>query len=173
MRIAIVGSGISGLTAAWLLSRRHEVMVFESEPRIGGHTATIDVRLDGRDYAIDTGFIVYNDRTYPNFIKLLSELGVASQPTEMSFSVSHDIADLEYAGSNLNTLFAQRRNLWRPAYWRMLADILRFNRLTSDLAQRGVEQELAQATGEFLDQHRFGRAFREGYFLPKIGRAHV
>ena len=165
MRIAIVGSGISGLTAGWLLSRRHEVVVFESEPRIGGHTATIDVRLDGRDYAIDTGFIVYNDRTYPNFIRLLSELGVATQPTEMSFSVSHDLADLEYAGSNLNTLFAQRRNLWRPAYWRMLADILRFNRESvKDLDAGRIAPDTS--LGDYLARNRYCAEFRDWYLIP-------
>ena len=128
MRIALIGAGISGLTAAWLLSRRHEVTVFEAEPRIGGHTATVDVTVAGQHFAIDTGFIVFNDRTYPNFIRLLGELGVASQATEMSFSVSNDLSGLEYAGSNLNTLFAQRRNLLRPRFWAMVRDILRFNR---------------------------------------------
>ena len=115
MRIGIVGSGIAGLTAAWLLSRRHEVTVFEGEERIGGHTATIDVSLDGERHAIDTGFIVFNDRTYPNFIRLMDELGVASQPTEMSFSVSSELDGIEYAGRNLDSLFAQRGNLLRPA----------------------------------------------------------
>lgn len=165
MRIAIVGSGISGLTTAWLLARQHEVVVFEAEQRIGGHTATMDVRLDGRDYAIDTGFIVYNDRTYPNFIRLMSELGVASQPTEMSFSVSHDTARLEYAGSNLNTLFAQRPNLFRPAYWRMLQDIMRFNRESvRDLDEGRIGPELA--LGEYLDANHYSAEFRNWYLIP-------
>ncbi len=165
MRIAIVGSGISGLTAAWLLARRHEVVVFESEQRIGGHTATVDVRLDGRDYAIDTGFIVYNDRTYPHFIRLMAELGVASQPTEMSFSVSHDTARLEYAGSNLNTLFAQRANLFRPAYWRMLKDILRFNRdAVRDLDQGRIGP--GTRLGEYLAANRYSAEFRNWYLIP-------
>lgn len=165
MRIAVVGTGIAGLTSAWLLSRRHEVTVFESEARIGGHTATIDVSLDGRDYAIDTGFIVYNDRTYPNFIRLLDQLGVPSQPTEMSFSVSHDPADLEYSGSNLGTLFAQRRNLFRPAYWRMLRDILRFNRESIRDLDAG---RLAEGTtlGEYLAQGGYSREFRDWYLVP-------
>lgn len=165
MRIAIVGSGISGLTAAWLLARQHEVVVFEAEPRIGGHTATIDVRLDSRDYAIDTGFIVYNDRTYPNFIRLMDALGVESQPTEMSFSVSHDAANLEYAGSNLNTLFAQRGNLLRPAYWRMLKDILRFNRESvEDLegGRIGPDTRL----GDYLDRGAYSTEFRDWYLIP-------
>ena len=165
MRIAIVGSGISGLTTAWLLARQHDVVVFEAEQRIGGHTATVDVRLDGRDYAIDTGFIVYNDRTYPNFIRLMSELGVSSQPTEMSFSVSHDTARLEYAGSDLNTLFAQRRNLLRPAYWRMLRDILRFNRESvRDLEEGRIGPELG--LGEYLDTNHYSEEFRNWYLIP-------
>ena len=165
MRIAVVGTGIAGLTSAWLLSRRHEVYVFESESRIGGHTATIDVRIGGEDYAIDTGFIVFNDRTYPNFIRLLSELGVRSQPTEMSFSVSHDPADVEYSGSNLGTLFAQRRNLFRPAYWRMLRDILRFNRESIRDLESG---HLGEGTtlGEYLDSRRYSREFRDWYLVP-------
>ena len=165
MRIAIVGSGISGLSAAWLLARSHEVVVFEAEPRTGGHTATIDVRLDGRDYAIDTGFIVYNDRTYPNFIRLMAELGVASQATEMSFSVSHDTANLEYAGSDLNTLFAQRGNLFRPAYWRMLRDILRFNRESvQDLDSGRIGPDMS--LGEYLNRNRYCAEFRDWYLVP-------
>ncbi|MFM7785779.1 MAG: NAD(P)/FAD-dependent oxidoreductase, partial [Gammaproteobacteria bacterium] len=165
MRIAVVGSGIAGLTSAWLLSRRHEVSVFESESRIGGHTATIDVRIGGEDYAIDTGFIVYNDRTYPNFIRLLAELGVRSQPPEMSFSVSHDPADVEYSGSNLGTLFAQRRNLFRPAYWRMLRDILRFNRESIRDLESG---QLGEGTtlGDYLDSRGYSREFRDWYLVP-------
>lgn len=165
MRIAIVGSGIAGLTAAWLLARRHEVVVFESASRIGGHTATVDVRLDGQDYAIDTGFIVYNDRTYPHFIRLLAELGVAAQPTDMTFSVSHDTAGLEYAGSNLNTLFAQRSNLLRPAYWRMLRDILRFNRE----AQRDLDEGRFNPNmqlGDYLRAGGYSSEFRDWYLVP-------
>lgn len=165
MRIAIVGSGIAGLAAAWLLARRHEVVVFESEPRIGGHTATVDIRLDDRDYAIDTGFIVYNDRTYPHFIRLLAELGVASQPADMTFSVSHDTADLEYAGSNLNTLFAQRGNLLRPAYWRMLRDILRFNRESQrdlDVGRLSSGMQL----GDYLRAGGYSSEFRDWYLVP-------
>jgi predicted NAD/FAD-binding protein len=165
MRIAIVGSGIAGLTTAWLLARRHEVVVFESESRIGGHTATVDVRLDGRDYAIDTGFIVYNDRTYPHFIRLLAELGVASQPTDMTFSVSHDTAGLEYAGSNLNTLFAQRANLLRPGYWRMLRDILRFNRESQqDLDQNRLSPGMQ--LGNYLRTGGYSSEFRDWYLVP-------
>ncbi len=165
MRIALIGTGISGLTAAWLLSRRHEVTVFEAEPRIGGHTATVDVTVAGQHFAIDTGFIVFNDRTYPNFIRLLGELGVASQATEMSFSVSNDLSGLEYAGSNLNTLFAQRRNLLRPRFWAMVRDILRFNRsAVSDLEQGRIPDGMT--LGEYLDEGGYCAQFRDDYLVP-------
>ncbi|MBK6286623.1 MAG: FAD-dependent oxidoreductase [Gammaproteobacteria bacterium] len=165
MRIALIGAGISGLTAAWLLSRRHEVTVFEAEPRIGGHTATVDVTVAGQHFAIDTGFIVFNDRTYPNFIRLLGELGVASQATEMSFSVSNDLSGLEYAGSNLNTLFAQRRNLLRPRFWAMVRDILRFNRsAVSDLEQGRIPDGMT--LGEYLDEGGYCAQFRDDYLVP-------
>src|SRR5210317_625062 len=128
MKIAIIGSGISGLTAAYYLNKQHDVSVFEAADKIGGHTATVDVNYDGRGYAIDTGFIVFNDWTYPNFIELMDELGVKSQPTEMSFSVRSETSGIEYGGNNLNTMFAQRRNLLRPSFHKMLIDILKFNR---------------------------------------------
>ena len=119
--IAIIGSGISGLTSAYLLSREHHVTVFEKNDYIGGHTATKDIEVDGKCYAIDTGFIVYNERTYPNFIKLLNQLGITEQKTEMSFSVMNPSANLEYNGSTLNTLFAQRSNLLKPSFWRLIS----------------------------------------------------
>ncbi len=165
MKIAIIGAGISGLAAAYYLDPRYEVTVYESAPRIGGHTATIDVRHNGRDYAIDTGFIVYNDWTYPNFIELLDALGVETQPTEMSFSVRCDASGLEYGGSNLNTLFAQRRNLLRPSYYRMLADILRFNReAVSDL--EGGRIARSTTLGEYLRSGGYGDGFVYQYLLP-------
>jgi predicted NAD/FAD-binding protein len=128
MKIAIIGTGISGLTAAWRLHREHDLTIFEANDYIGGHTHTVDVEMQGQRYAVDTGFIVFNDWTYPNFIRLLEQLGVASQPTLMSFSVRCERTGLEYNGENLNTLFAQRRNLFRPSFHRMIRDILRFNR---------------------------------------------
>ena len=129
MKIAIIGSGISGLGCAHrLAAARHDVFVFEAADRIGGHTATYDVKLGARRYAIDTGFIVYNDHTYPNFIELLDDLGVATKATTMGFSVRDDASGLEYAGKNLNTLFAQRRNLISPRFLTMVREILRFNR---------------------------------------------
>ena len=128
MKIAVIGAGISGLVAAYRLCSEHDITVFEANDYPGGHTNTVDVELDGERHAIDTGFIVFNDWTYPNFIALLDELGVASRPTTMSFSVRDERTGLEYNGHSLNTLFAQRRNLLRPSFYRMLADILRFNR---------------------------------------------
>ena len=165
MDIAIIGAGISGLTAAYYLHDRHNISVYESAPQIGGHTATIDVDQGGRNYAIDTGFIVYNDWTYPNFIELIDELGVATQPTEMSFSVRCDNSGLEYGGSNLNTLFAQRRNLLRPSFHRMLADILRFNReAVADLDGGKIAPDTT--LGEYLVHNRYGETFVYQYLLP-------
>jgi predicted NAD/FAD-binding protein len=118
--IAIIGSGVSGLTAAYLLSKNNQVTVFEKSDRIGGHTATVDIEKEGENLAIDTGFIVFNDKTYPNFLALLSELGIEKQSTEMSFSVHNCQTGLEYNGQNLNTLFAQRRNVFRPKLWNLV-----------------------------------------------------
>ena len=137
MKIAIVGTGVSGLVAAHILHPDHEITVFESDTRIGGHANTVDVEVDGRSVAVDTGFIVYNDRNYPGFRALLDRLGVATQPTEMSFSVSDPRTGLEFRGSNLNAIFAQRRNVASASFLRLLADVTRFNRCllyTSDAA---------------------------------------
>lgn len=165
MRIAIIGTGISGLSAAYYLRQAHDITLFESAARIGGHTATVDVELGGRAHAIDTGFIVYNDWTYPNFIALLNEIGVDTQPTEMSFSVRCDASGLEYGGNNLNTLFAQRRNLLRPSFHGMLRDILRFNReAVLDLDSGRIAADVT--LGEYLDVNGYGDAFRYRYLLP-------
>lgn len=165
MKIAVIGSGISGLACAHYLHRDHEVHVLESESRVGGHTATVDVAMGGRRFAIDTGFIVFNDWTYPNFIALLDELGVASRPTEMSFSLSDQQSGLEYAGSNLNSLFAQRRNLASPRFLGMLRDIVRFNRESVEDLEAGL---LADGTtlGEYLSSRRYGQAFIDYYLVP-------
>lgn len=163
MRIAIIGTGIAGMTAAWGLHREHEVTVFEANDYIGGHTHTVDVPLGGRTYAVDTGFIVYNDWTYPRFIELLDELGVASQPTEMSFSVKCEKTGLEYNGHNLNTLFAQRRNLLRPSFYRMIRDILRFNREAPQLLK---DDAPALTLGEYLSRNHYSQAFRNQYIIP-------
>ena len=127
-RIAIIGSGISGLTCAYLLSREHDITVFEANSYIGGHTHTVPVETTCGSYEIDTGFIVCNDRNYPNFLSFMAKLGVALQATEMSFSVRNDAENLEYNGHNLNTLFAQRTNLVRPKFIRLVTDILKFNK---------------------------------------------
>ncbi|MGO4891365.1 NAD(P)/FAD-dependent oxidoreductase [Flavobacterium sp. W21_SRS_FM6] len=164
-KIAIIGSGISGLTCAHLLHHEHEISVFESNDYIGGHTATKDVEINGQHYAIDTGFIVFNDWTYPNFIKLMDKLGVKSQPTEMSFSVKNSAQNLEYNGNTLNSLFAQRRNVLRPKFWRIVRDILKFNKL--------CKRNAAQATDygdmtlfEFIQQHKLSEDFAYNYILP-------
>lgn len=163
MKIAIIGSGISGLTAAWLLHTQHNVTVFEADDYIGGHTHTVDVELNGERHAIDTGFIVYNDRTYPNFIELLSQLGVDSQPTSMSFSVRCDRTGIEYNGTSLNTMFAQRRNIFRPRFIRMIRDILRFNRDAVELLESENEE---QTVDEFIREKGYGPAFGEQYLIP-------
>lgn len=165
MNIAIIGAGISGLTCAYLLQRQHSITVFEAGERSGGHTATQRVQLDGRDYDVDTGFIVYNDRTYPNFIRLLDELGVESQPTGMSFSVSCDASGLEYNGTNLNGVFAQRRNLLNPRFLGMLRQIVRFNReAVADLDSGRIER--ATTLGEYLQRRGYGEAFTDQYLVP-------
>jgi uncharacterized protein len=165
VKIAIIGSGISGLTSAYLLQQQHDVTVFESAERIGGHTATVNVEESGKTRAIDTGFIVFNDWTYPNFIRLMDELGVKSKPTEMSFSVSCQRTGLEYGGNNLNTLFAQRRNLLNFSFIGMLKDILRFNKeaildLESGLLKEGV------TLGEYLKEKGYGSRFASHYLIP-------
>jgi predicted NAD/FAD-binding protein len=163
MKIAIVGTGIAGNVVAHRLARDHDITVYESAGRVGGHTNTIDVELGGRRWAVDTGFIVYNDVTYPNFISLLDELGVESQPSDMSFSVSSRRDGLEYNGASLNTLFAQRRNLLRPSFYRMLLDILRFNREAPALLEDGRK---CLSLGEYLDANGYSRQFMEYYILP-------
>ena len=168
-RIAVVGSGIAGLSAAWSLAPDAQVTLFESGSHFGGHAHTVDVTLEGVTHGVDTGFLVYNHRTYPNLIRLFAELGVDTAPSDMSFSVQSRADSLEWSGSNLNTVFAQRRNLLRPQFLAMLRDILRFNRLTTEVAERHEERELTEPIGEFLDRHGFGTVFRQWYFLPMIG----
>ncbi|MDT8999469.1 FAD-dependent oxidoreductase [Paucibacter sp. APW11] len=165
-RVAVIGAGIAGLSAAWALARDAEVSLFEAGRYFGGHANTVEVTLDGISHGVDTGFLVFNERTYPLLIELFSQLGVATTPSEMSFSVQ--AGGLEWSGSDLNSVFAQRRNLLRPGFWAMLADLLRFNRLCTALAESGSEQALAQPIGAFLDQHRFGREFRQWYLLPMV-----
>ncbi|WP_437884094.1 NAD(P)/FAD-dependent oxidoreductase [Pseudomonas sp. LRF_L74] len=165
MKIAIIGSGISGLTCAHLLARRHDITVFEASDWIGGHTHTVDVQVNGQSHAIDTGFIVFNDWTYPNFIKLLDRLGVASRATEMSFSVHDPITGSEYNGNNLNSLFAQRSNLLSPTFWGMLRDILRFNReALQDLQEQRIAEHMT--LGDYLREKRYGQRFIDHYIVP-------
>ena len=163
MKIAVIGAGIAGNVAARHLACEHEVTLFEAGSHLGGHTHTHEVEQAGRRYSVDTGFIVFNDWTYPNFIRLLDELGVASQSSDMGFSVRDERNGLEYSGSTLNTLFAQRRNLLRPSFWRMLADILRFNREAPRLlAQPGDDVPL----GDYLARNDYSRRFVEHYIVP-------
>ena len=172
-RVAVVGSGISGLAAAHELAREAQVTLYEAGSHFGGHTNTVDVTLPGPQgpvtWGVDTGFLVFNHRTYPNLVRLFQTHDVETAASEMSFSVQVHQAGLEWSGNNLNTVFAQRSNLLRPRFLGMLRDILRFNRLTTDIATRNAEAELAQPIGDFLDEQRFGPAFREWYFLPMIG----
>lgn len=163
MRIAVIGSGIAGNVAARHLHRGHEIAVFEAGAHAGGHSDTHDVEVAGRRIAVDTGFIVYNERTYPRFTALLAELGVETQESSMSFSVRDDGAGLEYNGTSLNALFAQRRNLLRPSFLGMVRDILRFNRVAPAILE-GSGDELTLA--DVLERGRYGHAFRERYILP-------
>ncbi|VVO97791.1 NAD(P)/FAD-dependent oxidoreductase [Pseudomonas fluorescens] len=165
MKIAIIGSGISGLTCAYLLNRRHEITLFEASDRVGGHTHTENVTVDGRRYAVDTGFIVFNDWTYPNFIRLLGQLGVGFKPTEMSFSVTDPDSGLEYNGNNFNSLFAQRSNLLSPGFWGMLRDILRFNKeALRDLEQQRIKPDTT--LNDYLQAGRYGERFILHYIVP-------
>ena len=163
MKIAIIGTGIAGNVAAYKLRQQHDITVFESGAYVGGHTNTVDVFESGRQIAVDTGFIVFNDRTYPNFIRLLDEIGQESQPSEMSFSAQAKSDGVEYCGSSLNAMFAQRRNLLRPNFYRMIRDILRFN----ETALPGVDDlDDPMLLGDYLRQNGYGHEFTEHYLIP-------
>ncbi|UII72282.1 FAD-dependent oxidoreductase [Pseudomonas sp. HN11] len=165
MKIAIIGSGIAGLTSAYLLSRQHEITLFEAGDRIGGHTHTVNVTVEGKSYAVDTGFIVFNDWTYPHFIRLLRQIGVRFKPTEMSFSVCDENTRFEYNGNNLNSLFAQRRNILSPGFWGMLRDILRFNRQAPlDLHEQRISADMT--LGDYLEAKGYGPRFILHYIVP-------
>ena len=177
MKVAIVGSGISGLAAAHRLRQHAHVTLFEAGSYFGGHTHTVDLTLPTpqgtQSWGVDTGFLVFNERTYPQLIALLAELNVETAPSDMSFSVqvpgARGTEPLEWSGSNLATVFAQKRNLLSPRFLGMLSDLLRFNRLCTHLAVEGKDAELAEPLQAFLDRHRFGSAFRNWYFLPMLG----
>lgn len=164
-RIAVIGAGIAGLSAAWLLGQAHEVVLIEAEPRLGGHANTVLVPGDGgAETPVDTGFIVYNEKTYPNFVALLDHLGVATQPTEMSFAVSLDGGRLEYSGTGLSGLFAQPGNLANPRFWAMLRGLVRFYRDATRDALTG--SAAAMTLGEYLAAGDYGAAFRDDHLLP-------
>jgi predicted NAD/FAD-binding protein len=163
MKIAIIGAGVSGLVAAYHLRHEHDITVFEAESHIGGHTHTHEVEWGGEHHRIDTGFIVFNEPNYPHFTRLLTELGVASAPTSMSFSVRCDRLGLEYNGSSLNRLFAQRTNLLRPSFHRMVRDILRFGREAPALLR---EPEPGPSVEQWVEQRGYGREFVEHYLVP-------
>jgi len=172
MKVAVIGAGISGLACAYRLAKSQtgiDVTLFEANAYFGGHTNTVDVTLDGVMHGVDTGFLVFNHRTYPNLVKLFTELDVSTTATDMSFSVAVIDKHLEWAGSDLNTVFTQRRNLLRPAFLRMLADILRFNRTTTAMALAGKDAELAEPVSGFIEREKYSVAFRDWYLLPMIG----
>ncbi len=164
MKIAVIGSGIAGLTAAWLLRRRHDITVYEAGAHAGGHTNTVPVALNGRTWAVDTGFIVFNRRTYPTFCTVLERLGVAARDSSMSFSVRDEANGVEWEGSGLSGVFAQRRNLLNPSHWRMVTDIMRFAPKAERLAQESGGAELA--LDDFLASLRLGDTFRDRYLWP-------
>lgn len=175
MKIAIVGAGIAGLGCAHALAREHQVVVYEAAPRLGGHTNTVDITVDGIEFPVDTGFLVYNERTYPNLIRLFGELDVPVAKSDMSFSVSvprgtgADARRIEWGGSNLDTVFAQRRNLVSPLFLGMLRDLLRFNRQATELAL-GQSAAVGDLTlGQFLKRNNYSDTFRDWYLLPMAG----
>jgi predicted NAD/FAD-binding protein len=178
MKAAVIGAGISGLAAAWRLRHRASVTLFEAGSHFGGHAHTVDVTLpdaSGRavTHGVDTGFLVFNERTYPSLVALFDELDVHASDSEMSFSVqvpgAFGDAPLEWSGSDLGAVFSQRTNLLRPRFWRMLSELLRFNRLATGLAEAHLESELRQPLERFLRAHRFSREFQDWYLLPMIG----
>ncbi len=168
-RIAVVGSGISGLAVAYQLAGSTPVTLFEAGGHFGGHSHTVDVRLRGRRHGVDTGFLVFNHRTYPRLVELFAALGVSTAASEMSFSVQVPQQGIEWSGRDLDTVFAQRRNLLRPRFLHMLAQILRFNRLSCALAEAGDAASMTEPVGDFLSRHGFGEAFRDWYLLPMLG----
>ena len=172
-RVAIIGSGIAGLSVAHALAHEAQITLFEAGRHFGGHTNTVDITLNGITHGVDTGFLVLNERTYPNLLRLFEQLGVEIAKSDMSFSVQVPAArgrrNLEWSGTSLDSLFAQRANVLRPGFWRMVSDLLRFNRLATALALRGEDADLQQPIADFLRQNRFSDEFRDWYFLPMLG----
>lgn len=164
MKIAVIGSGISGLSAAWLLARSHEVTVFEAADYAGGHSNTVDITEEGITYPVDTGFLVHNDRTYPNLVALFKLLQIDTPASDMTFSVKLPHLNLEWAGANLRTLFVQWRNLVRPGFWRMIRDILNFNKRSHELLAELRSSDMS--LGELLVRERYSVEFRDWYLLP-------
>ncbi len=167
LKIAVIGSGISGLTATWLLQKKHDVTLYEKNNYLGGHTNTVDVTIDEITFPVDTGFLVFNKQTYPNLINLFKTLQIESTKSEMSFSYTNTKANVEWAGRNIKSLFAQTKNLYNPDFWRMLYDIVRFNnnkhRFSSYQGDLGYTLEM------FLNENNYSAAFREWYLLPMAG----
>lgn len=168
MKMAIIGSGISGLTCAHYLHKQHDITLFEANDYIGGHTATVDVEVASGQYAIDTGFIVFNNRTYPNFQRLMSEIGISGQETEMSFSVHNDESGLEYNGHSVASLFAQKRNFFNPKFYKFIAEILRFNKEAREAYAVSTHGDplIEQTLGDFLNRRHFSEYFCQNYILP-------
>lgn len=162
LKIAIIGGGIAGNTLAYALHQQHDITLFEANDYLGGHTHTHEVEIGGQTHAVDTGFIVFNDKTYPEFERILRETGVAWRDSNMSFSVRNEVSGLEYNGTTLNSLFAQRRNLLSPAFYRMILDILRFNKSSLALLAAGDEIPL----GEYLKQQGYSKPFIRDYIVP-------
>jgi len=164
-KIAIIGTGIAGMTSAYLLHPKADITVYEANHYIGGHTATKKVSVNDKEYAIDTGFIVYNEWTYPNFIKLMSSLGIATQATEMSFSVKNKHSGLEYNGNTINSLFAQRRNIFSPSFWRLVLDIVKFNKICKAHIAEGKDSDNITLI-DFIAKHKLSDTFTQNYILP-------
>jgi predicted NAD/FAD-binding protein len=163
MKVAVIGSGISGNVAAYHLNKHHKITVYEANDYIGGHTHTHDINHQGKHFSVDTGFIVFNHKTYPNFIALLKELGVEEQLSTMSFGVKCEKTGLEYMGSTINSLFAQRRNIFRPSFWRMILDILRFNREATQLLEQSSDEI---SLGDYLKREKYSQVFINYYLVP-------
>ena len=166
MRIAIIGSGIAGLSAAYYLANDHQITLFEADDRLGGHTNTVPVIVDGTTYRVDTGFIVHNAKNYPLFCEFLRELGVATQDADMSFSVSHQRPFLEFSGTGLRGLFAQPKNIFSLPFWRLLVSIGRFGRLGVKTLRLAGDEGSEETVEQFLERHSFSKTFRDQYLIP-------